>query len=359
MSSTNTTQESPDDSVMYVCATFVMLFNFISVVGHGLLFVAISKRRLLQTNANGYVISLAIADLLFAVVCLPAVLANYWAHRNLMSDIVCKTQNFLSSIANGVAMWHVGFMAMNHYVLMAYHEHYIKYTTRQATFTQLIFTWALPILVVVAAMTGSVRVNKYQPRLLRCAFESTSTISTVLFSTILDAVLPGAIAITAFTLSVLLIRKRHLLVWSEISLMQSTRINKDDIGAVKVYMLVFARVVIAYIPPMFNRSVLNKDVPANLCVILDCLSWCLMCVNPIIYATMHRQFRTTFQMLLSKDGKVDLDDEEEEEGGNSKLDIRASNSAVSAANGAVGPRQSTCSSVGLASSWARRASMVY
>ena len=368
MSVTNDTRAQPNDSVLYVCATFALIFDIISITGHGLLLVAISKRRVLQTNANGYIISLAIAELLFAVVCLPALLANYWAQKNTMSNVICKTQNFLSSITNGVAMWHIGFMAMNHYVLMAYHEHYIKYTTRQATFTQLIFTWALPVLVVVAGMTGNVEENIYQTHLLRCVFKSTSTLSTILFSTILDAILPGAIAISAFVLSGILIRKRRNLVWSELSLVHITRISKEDIRIVKIYIVVFVRIVIAYIPPMFNRTAADLDVSSNLCVLVDTVAWCLMCSNPIIYATMHHKFRQTFKMMLMKDLTADWDDEDDDYpdgdqkmdmGGASPVDGYGGSHRLSTCSSIGGHRLSTCSSVGLASSWARRASIVY
>ena len=268
---------------------------------------AIYKRRVLQTNTNAYVISLAISEIVMSVVCLPPIWTNYWAGSNIMSTFICKTQNFFQSMSNGIAIWHIVFMTMDHYALMAYHEHYAKYTNLQATYTQLIFTWAIPILVLISRMTTNVEHTIYQSRLLRCMFQTTSIHSTILFSVIFDMVLPSSIIITVFILFAILIKKKNN--GYTISDLPTTEViptfTVHDVRVVKAYVVLYISIVFPYVLFLFNRTSQNHH--PNVSLLVDSLAWSVMCSKPICYTALHRRFRTTFKMMLFKDLEIDLD----------------------------------------------------
>ena len=85
-------------------------------LGNSLFILAFSNTPSLRSPQNFYLVSLAIADILNAVVCMPITLAVSIKGKWDFSDVICQLQGSLISLFSTVSLLTLCMIAINRYV---------------------------------------------------------------------------------------------------------------------------------------------------------------------------------------------------------------------------------------------------
>ncbi|XP_055847128.1 dopamine D2-like receptor isoform X2 [Episyrphus balteatus] len=155
-------------------ALILILFPFLTLFGNVLVILSVCRERSLQTVTNYFIVSLAIADLLVAVVVMPFavyVLVNgIWALPNVICDfyiamdVICST----SSIFNLVAI------SIDRYIAVTQPIKYAKHKNSRRVCLTILLVWAISAAIGSPIVLGLNNTPNRDPDL--CIFYNTDFI---------------------------------------------------------------------------------------------------------------------------------------------------------------------------------------
>ncbi|XP_031626590.1 dopamine D2-like receptor isoform X2 [Contarinia nasturtii] len=172
-------------------ALILLIFPILTLFGNVLVILSVYRERTLQTVTNYFIVSLAIADLLVAVVVMPFavyVLVNgmTWALPNFVCDfyiamdVICST----SSIFNLVAI------SIDRYIAVTQPIKYAKHKNSTRIFVTILLVWAISIAIGSPIVLG---LNNTPNRVQEiCGFFNTNFI---IFSSLVSFYIPCIIMI--------------------------------------------------------------------------------------------------------------------------------------------------------------------
>ncbi|XP_055300316.1 dopamine D2-like receptor isoform X2 [Sitodiplosis mosellana] len=171
-------------------ALILLIFPILTLFGNVLVILSVYRERTLQTVTNYFIVSLAIADLLVAVVVMPFavyVLVNgAWALPNFVCDfyIACDVICSTSSIFNLVAI------SIDRYIAVTQPIKYAKHKNSLRIFVTILLVWAISIAIGSPIVLGLNNTPNRVPDL--CAFFNTNFI---IFSSLVSFYIPCIIMV--------------------------------------------------------------------------------------------------------------------------------------------------------------------
>lgn len=277
---TNPTKIDPDVTHI-VAAVFVALQILVALGGNFIVIASFCTFRDLRTKCNFFIISLAISDILVALIAMPFWLTlqltkNDWIYgKRLKSfwdcmDILCGTASIMNLTA----------VSFDRQLAITSPFAYPKILTTRRAIYIICFVWCYAVTISCSKLISAPEQNWPFPNYLWF-------VSTVSF------LLPLGIMLVMYTRIYLVARY------------QAKRIGRNyatDIKAAKTIAVVIGGFVICWLP--FFIIVLSyanlKSPPITFLNVAKWLEYLNSCLNPVIYTCLNRTYRNAFKKLFRR-----------------------------------------------------------
>ena len=264
----------------------------------------IAKRRRLQTNANWFILSLAVADLSVTCGYFPASFVCNLLLKNVCDDDV--RLNFVSSFGEA-SMFALMAMITERYIAIVYSLKYVSFMTSKRIVAMIAASWGVPAFLFAARWIHSLYYSKLS------AGEERAFIITY---TLLFEIAPTMILVTA-TLHIIYIARNISLEMS--SLLIQVRFNQPTntitiktpktglkMSTVRIVVAVVAIFVSCYgteIYITFCQTFELCEVTVEMQTAFSLLLMANSVLNPLVYAFLKQDIKRETKSLLRRRGK--------------------------------------------------------
>ena len=279
--------------------------SLLSLTGNALVCVAFYRNRSLRTITNFYVLSLALADLMMAVMSAFGAVAS-GLDRWPFGFTFCQFHGFVSVYWGQVSTYTLVLTSINRYFCVVKPQKYPLYFTRKRTFFSIIAVWTSSLVVTVSFHIAPL-VYEWTSGILYCRATSNDErflgIFYVFFCSIFTVTM---IIVILGYFSVYRHVSRHNIaivpsLRREANRQQGTPINAQEIKISKVLFAAVFGYCICWVPfivtlilefgfqvsiPFYVQSLYTFSVSIS--------SW----INPVIYGFMNRAMRKEFGKLI-------------------------------------------------------------
>ncbi|XP_045119829.1 QRFP-like peptide receptor isoform X2 [Portunus trituberculatus] len=297
----------------------------VGVAGNGLIIFTICRFRRLKTTTNVFLASLASADLLLILLCIPVKLARLFSYSWTLGAVMCKTLYFLQALSAICSVLTLTTMSIERYYAIV-HPMRAQYrcTISQAKrlcggLWLLSLVLASPVTVMQVHMEVGQRVRAFwcvrdwdSPRLWR-GYE------TYMMAVVL--VVPASVMAAAYTaiggaIVTMVARRRTITSKGQIAdggslLNDNTRRRRRDaqdsevlqvvsmlVVVVLLFILCWSPVLVVNVLKAYSVLPLYSPTLKHIATVADLLSYCNSCVNPFVYGFMSKNFRKSFKQVL-------------------------------------------------------------
>ncbi|XP_077999721.1 QRFP-like peptide receptor [Glandiceps talaboti] len=298
-------------SARTVLTIFYVLIFVVGLLGNGLVIVVVAANKSMQTVTNVFIVSLAISDIMIAVLSVPFTLVEASTAEWVMGLFMCKLVNFITVLSLVSSVLTLSCIAIDRYYAICQPlKTRIIHTTARAV-KLLIFVWvaaviiASPLLFVhqLRIMSGVVTDDTYVLCTESWQYQEQKITYTV-FLVAITYVVPLSLMI------VLYLRIYHQL-WVKNNV-GPTNLGQQNVlttikykkKATKMLILVVVLFFVCWTPyqvvtvrrefPPFKDNETNRLVLAL--ITLVALSNC--CLNPIVYTFLNVNFKKSFVATL-------------------------------------------------------------
>ena len=150
--SSNSTTDSPEkyDKIhIALSCTFVVLIILLAVFGNVLVILAFKRFRRIRHVTNYFVVSLAVTDILVAMVSMPVWVAHIIAGPSLFSSkpLLQQLWTVTDIMVSVASIWHLTFVSIDRYLCITGPLHYHRRMTVKRAIVILVTIWCYSIVV--------------------------------------------------------------------------------------------------------------------------------------------------------------------------------------------------------------------
>lgn len=319
-----------------LCPTLIVyvLTMVLGVVGNSLIVFTICRYRRMKSTTNVFLASLASADLLLIIFCIPVKLAKLFSYTWTMGVFLCKMVHYMQSVSAICSVLTLTAMSVERYYAIV-HPMRAKYVCTISQAKRIIIgTWAascflaVPILFVQIQMTVGERIKAHwcvrnwdDPPLWKLH---------ELYMLLLILVVPAsvmAVTYTAICWEIVSVMKTryHMTSGKENVTFESVPLGRkrqqcfkkvikseDDNSTVKQVIKMLVMIVVVFVicwGPMLIDNVLTAwgylphlrtGVLKYVATTFHLMAYFNSCVNPIVYGFMSKHFRESFYKALCR-----------------------------------------------------------
>ncbi|XP_022079889.1 alpha-1D adrenergic receptor-like [Acanthaster planci] len=323
----NISTESPlfqfeDYTQRVLVASSILIISILGTLGNSLVILAVSSSRKLRTDTNVFVVNLSVADLLTSLVIPWHAVALLSKDHLPVPHVVCGVVAVVIFTAVGSSMYTLASIALNRLLLITRpNTTYLKIYTPKKIAAWLALTWFVPFIAIISPIIGDLGSVGYNGQLHFCGQDRLHRNQHKYDIIIALALYP--IPLTTITVCYLFIWKylrqheRRMAVAP-----RETEGSSDESRAVASRSLA----TMDNPPPVRPRQRIRRqnEITKNMfyivCAFMLCTTpyaICLFitesdalkpyaativlmnsCINPLIYATKHRDFKIVFRCIL-------------------------------------------------------------
>ena len=166
-----------------------------ALCGNVLLFYIVAKNRALQTKGNVFILNLAAADLLVAVVNLPVTIVTVIAEDWILGRTVCLISGFVTLLTFVASCMALSMISINRYHAIVHWTSYENTYTRRKCVLYLSITWGITIALSLPPFFGWA-MFEYDPGQSYCFAEWTASKSYTIF--MIAACLLGPLSVMSY-----------------------------------------------------------------------------------------------------------------------------------------------------------------
>ncbi|XP_038063608.1 5-hydroxytryptamine receptor-like [Patiria miniata] len=309
-----------------VLAAILVVISFLGVVGNVLVIAAVLLSRKLRRVTNCFVFSLSVADLLTSLFLPFSAVAILNEHTWPLPTVLCSLTAFVFLTCLGCSINSLACIAVNRYVLITKkRETYRRLYSSRRTTLAILIVWMIPLCTTgIPAITGFIQLG-FEPKYSSCTWvlaESSPRYVFVLFAIFCPIQLT---TIILHYMKVFLHIRKHTKAVGQTLNVPSGRLTISE--SVSNSGLTNNRNNHDYVAPeRKKRNKLNIQVTKNLFVVVCAFVLCVLpytltlllpnsrqvfpfaatilmmnsCINPIIYAIKHPQFKTVFRCIVTR-----------------------------------------------------------
>ncbi|XP_068227617.1 somatostatin receptor type 5-like isoform X2 [Palaemon carinicauda] len=293
-----------------------VLTLLLGIIGNSLIIYTIFRYNGMKSTTNVFLASLASADLLLILLCVPVKTAKVFAYSWTFGWFLCKSIHYLQNVSAICSVLTLTAMSMERYyaILFPFRSKYILTIHQAQRMTGLVWVLSLllsiPILFAQVHSRVGVRVQTYWCHrdwdnvfLWRC-YETYMLVIVLVIPTIIMGFAYSAIG---YKLSKVLIERSSLMGSGN---RVSSRSRDDDRDVRQIATMLFIVVVLFLvcwspllitnvlwswgILPMYDPHSFNK----HLFNAVHLLAYCNSCINPLVYGFLSKNFRESFYASL-------------------------------------------------------------
>jgi allatostatin receptor len=296
-----------ENVVRYLIPITFALIALVGIVGNGLVmrvFVILSSEKL-QNTTNILIVSLAAADLLFLVFCVPFTAANYAMSYWPFGDVWCKVINFMTHVSAYVSIWTLVLLSLDRYIAVVHPVLSKRIRNCRNTILLLCITWTLILCgnIPILLQYGVVHYQWME-------FDRSSCLNLAgLGSKIVLKVFYGCFFVLGYALPLTLICVLYgfLLkrMWRRtIATRHQRRIQDKKRRVIRVVIAFVVAFAICWLPiqvicvvESFTQYEPTVESTAVL-MAANCLSYVNSCINPVLYAFLSKDFQRNLRSNL-------------------------------------------------------------
>lgn len=274
--------------------------SLVGLVGNTLVICVIVSRRQMRTVVNLLLLNLAVADLSFAVVVPPVTAYHFAVAAWPFGDAICRLMHYSVNLTAYVTVYTLVLISVVRYMTVVRNAQTVKLRTRRNTIVAIATVWAIMVVVNIPIIlsygtktrpTGLVECDHDGPEVARVIFASFFAFGYLLPLTVIGVL----------SLCVLRHIVRHR---SSVLQDQGTRSTNRKRQAGRLIVLVVVVFALLWLPVHVHLLVAYfGSTPDDLAyqvltVVIYCLAYFNSCVNPIIYNSTSKDFRTAFHEIV-------------------------------------------------------------
>ena len=289
-----------------------IIFGMIAVLGFAgnlLVIIVVVGNRQMRNSTNLLIISLALADLFFIVICVPFTATMYAMPIWPFGDAWCKIYQYMINVTAYASVYTLVLMSLDRYLAVVHPISTMGLRNERNTYIAIIITWAMifvfniPILMQYqkidyefmgemrsACMNMRIYDNPKQGRLLYGCFFAFGyviplTLVTILYGAMIKRLLYGVVP-----------RGNQ----SSESMRSKRRVTRMVVIVVLIFAICWLPIQVIFMLTNFgsypeSTSFVVVQIASN------CLAYMNSCVNPILYAFLSENFRKSFRKVLCMD----------------------------------------------------------
>nr|XP_054767434.1 5-hydroxytryptamine receptor 4-like [Lytechinus pictus] len=296
-----------------VLSVFFIIIATLGIFGNSMVVLGVILCRKLRTVTNIFVVNLAVADLLTALTIPWNAVALLSRSGWPLPEWVCVVVALVSFTCVGCSLFTLATIAINRWLVITQSLNAFRrvYTPVNLTF-MILAIWSVPFLVaLVPPMVGLGELG-YADKYSTCSHKTTHPLSDYysVLQTLIFYPVPLVIIIVCYV-KVYLHVKRHMKAMTEQaegsstsmhaslkrqSSQQQLRLSKRQVEITKNLFYVVLAFLICITPYGVALMIPPSDpaIPWTAAILL-----CNSCVNPMIYATKHPNFKLVFRYMLT------------------------------------------------------------
>ena len=144
----------PKASVM-IEALVLIIICVVSIIGNITLFVILTRRKILRTIANGFLLNLAFADLLVSVLNMPITVVTIVEQGWIFGDRACELLGFTTMLSFVSSVMSLAMIAINRYFYVVQWKSYPSIFTPGRSVLFAGSAWLLSLLLSIPPLFGS------------------------------------------------------------------------------------------------------------------------------------------------------------------------------------------------------------
>ena len=276
----------------------------LGLVGNVLVIAVVWSNKQMQNTTNVLIVSLAFADLLFIIFCVPFTAAGYAKTQWPFGHIWCKIVNYLIYVCAYASVWTLVLMSFDRYLAVVHPIASIRIRNRRNTYCLLVIVWSVIICGNVPILV-QYNIQEYvfviQDR-SACINTEGSQTNLIFYSFFFSFGYLIPLALICILYGFLLKRLLYGVVPGGSQRAESIRSKKRVTRMVIIVVVIFA---VCWLPiqlVLLIQSAIRDFNPSistfAISVSANCLAYMNSCVNPILYAFLSENFRRSFIRLL-------------------------------------------------------------
>lgn len=286
----------------------------LGLFGNSLVILVVLTDKHMRNTTNILILSLAAADLLFILFCVPFTAAGYVLKIWPFGDIGCKATNYAMYVCAYASVYTLVMMSLDRYLAVVHAIRSMSWRSERNTWIGIAIIWVI-ILCGNIPIVQQWGVHVYQ-------WTDTENRSACYQISALDNLMPEQLffgcffffgyviplGITVLLYGLMLKRLLYGVVpggGSQSS--ESMRAKKRVTRMVIIVVVIFALCWLPIQIVLFGQKVLNmpKTIPYLVSMLAaNCLAYMNSCVNPILYAFLSGNFRRSFRRFLCCSGST-------------------------------------------------------
>ena len=274
-------------------------------MGNTLVCVAFYRNTSLRTITNNFILSLALTDLLMAVLVMPLIasasIADDWITGSFGLDIY----SYVAFILGGISIFTVMLLAINRYFRVVRPASYGTIYSKKSSAVMAATAWiVLTVIVCVGWSVLEFKCRPYpaNPTIILIVFSSGSvlTIHSILYCS--SIVIPGLV-VTLCCVKIYQTIRHHNVAAAPSSQEGQSSYGVEEAKITRMLTVVLIGFCLCYLPPIvanilaFLTLIGDDSVKyGNFYFIFPVFASCV--INPLIYATMSQPFRREFLRII-------------------------------------------------------------
>ena len=301
----STTSMGSRKTALVVVQSFIcLILNIAALVGNLLVCVALYRNPLLRTVTNNFVLSLALTDLLMAVIVMPAFTVSSFANSWIAGEVASQVTFFSFNVAAGVSQLGVMLLAVNRYFRVVRPTLYRRIYSKRSSALMVVTTWIVTILVSasITLLGISDEHNEFYPLSFSLCFPNKT--ASIYYHTALSVykVFPFFVICSCY-IRIYQTTRQHNTAASPSSLEGNSPYGVNEARITRLLTVVVVGFYLCWIPPYVVRvlEMLNM-LPTTAARYLSFLHlfpiFTSSVINPIAYGVMNQLFRSEFVKIV-------------------------------------------------------------
>lgn len=286
-----------------------ILIDVMALFGNLLVSLAVIRSPKLRTSTSMFILALAIADILMALICIPITCGILVSEEWINTSALCHIQGFAILTLALMSIATLALTALNRFFRVVKPAIYKRFFTKRNSLLLIGMVWFSIIAFYAGLLVSKATHVRYEPSYAVCA------VAHILVQTLVEFVFVILALITivvSYSLVFVRIRRRQLSMVS--SLLGQSRDSNISVEEIKISNLLFMTVLgfaICWIPSLIiitmDRVAPDTTPPRSRTLLCTYLNYLSAALNPFIYGVMNRSFRAEYKrILLCRKTQIDV-----------------------------------------------------
>jgi allatostatin receptor len=283
-----------------------VIYGMIAVcgfIGNLLVIIVVLSNKPMRNSTNLLIINLAVADLLFIIICVPSTAVSFAMHWWPLGEFFCKMYQYSVHVTAYASVYTLVFMSLDRYLAVVHPISSMTIRTERNTAIVIICSWIV-ICTVNIPVALAHEVHEYRlfgENRSACYPDLAHPNQQVFYGSFFLFAYSLPLALVCVLYGFMLKRLLYGVVpgcqQSAESMRSKRRVSRMVIIVVLIFALSWLPLQIIFMYRSFGEP---PDSVAFMAVLMasQCLMYTNSCVNPFLYAFLSENFRKSFMRLL-------------------------------------------------------------